>query len=86
MLFSNANLQLEEIKLNPKCTLTKKKEIRFLTLLVNNKNLVTTYKMIDDFVYEDKLMTMDGLRALVRRLRTKIQDDIIKMLLMRDIQ
>lgn len=34
--------------------------------------------MIDDFVYEDKLMTMDGLRALVRRLRTKIQDDIIK--------
>jgi DNA-binding response OmpR family regulator len=77
VLFSNANLQLEEIKLNPKCTLTKK-EIRFLTLLVNNKNLVTTYKMIDDFVYEDKLMTMDGLRALVRRLRTKIQDDIIK--------
>jgi DNA-binding response OmpR family regulator len=37
--------------------------------------------MIDEFVYEDKLMSMDGLRALVRRLRTKLEDDVIKNVL-----
>lgn len=46
---------------------TNKKRDKIFDSLVNNKNLVTTYKMIDDFVYEDKLMTMDGLRALVKK-------------------
>ena len=77
MLFSNTNSLLEELKLKPDSTLSKK-EKRFLTLLLKNKDLVTTYQMIDEFVYEDKLMTIDGVRALVRRLRTKLVDDIIK--------
>ncbi len=77
MLFSNVNSLLEELKLKPDSNLTKK-EKRFLTLLLKNKDLVTTYQMIDEVVYEDKLMTMDGLRALVRRLRTKLEDDVIK--------
>lgn len=34
--------------------------------------------MIERFVYEDKSMSMDALRALVRRLRTKMANDIIK--------
>ena len=80
MLFSNTNSQLKEIKLKPDSTLSKK-EKRFLTLLLNNRHQVTTYQMIDEFVYEDKLMSMDGLRALVRRLRTKLEDDVIKNVL-----
>ena len=80
MLFSNSNSLLEELKLKPDSNLSKK-EKRFLTLLLNNKNSVTTYQMIDEFVYEDKLMTMDGLRALIRRLRTKLEDDVIKNVL-----
>ena len=80
MLFSNTNSLLEELKLKPDSNLSKK-EKRFLTLLLNNKNSVTTYQMIDEFVYEDKLMSMDGLRALVRRLRTKLEDDVIKNVL-----
>ena len=77
MLFSNTNSLLEELKLKPDSNLSKK-EKRFLTLLLNNKNSVTTYQMIDEFVYEDKTMSMDALRALVRRLRTKLEEDIIK--------
>lgn len=80
MLFSNSNSLLEELKLKPDSNLSKK-EKRFLTLLLNNKNSVTTYQMIDEFVYEDKLMSMDGLRALIRRLRTKLEDDVIKNIL-----
>ena len=80
MLFSNSNSLLEELKLKPDSNLSKK-EKRFLSLLLKNKNQVTTYQMIDEFVYEDKLMSMDGLRALVRRLRTKLEDDVIKNIL-----
>ena len=79
MFFSNTNSQLKEIKLKPDSTLSKK-EKRFLTLLLNNKNQGTTYQMIDEFVYEDKTMTNDGIRALVKRLRGKLEDDIIKNL------
>ena len=79
MLFSNSNSLLEELTLKPDSNLSKK-EKRFLTLLLNNKNSVTTYQMIDEFVYEDKTMTNDGIRALVKRLRGKLEDDIIKNL------
>jgi len=54
-----------------------KKERRFLTLLLDNLNFVVTYEMIESYVYENKNMTMDALRSLVRRLRNKLVDDII---------
>jgi DNA-binding response OmpR family regulator len=76
-LFSTTNSLLEELKVKPDSNLSKK-ERRFLELLLKNKDLVTTYQMIDEFVYEDKTMSMDALRALVRRLRTKLEEDIIK--------
>ena len=80
MLFSNSDAKLQEIKLKPDSSLSKK-EKRFLKLLVENKNSTITYQMIDEFVYEDKTMTIDGLRALVKRLRIKLEDDIIKNVL-----
>lgn len=80
MLFSNSDAKLQEIKLKPDSSLSKK-EKRFLQLLVENKNLTITYQMIDEFVYEHKTMTIDGLRALVKRLRVKLEDDIIKNVL-----
>ena len=55
-----------------------KKEKRLLNLLLDNLGLVVTYEMIGNYVYEDKPMSMDALRALVRRLRGKMEDDIIQ--------
>jgi len=75
--FSNLSENLKEIQLKPNVTLSKK-ERRFLMLLVENKGLVTTYANIDEVVYENKTMTLDGLRALIRRLRGKLEEDIIK--------
>ena len=80
MLFSNIESKLQEITLKPDTSLSKK-EKRFLQLLVENKNSTITYQMIDESVYEDKTMTIDGLRALVKRLRVKLEDDIIKNVL-----
>lgn len=70
-LFSDIKLKIEAE------TLTKK-EKRLLTLLLDNITLVVSYNMIDNYVYENKHMSMDALRALVRRLRFKLEDDIIK--------
>ena len=58
-------------------TLTKK-EKRLLSLLLDNLDLVVSYEMIGNYVYEHKPMSMDALRALVRRLRGKMEDDIIQ--------
>jgi len=58
-------------------TLTKK-EKRLLNLLLDNQMYTVTYEMIEQDVYENKPMSMDALRALVRRLRAKLADDIIE--------
>ena len=56
-----------------------KKEYRLLQLLVDNINNTVTYKTIEEEVYKDKLMTMDSLRALIKRLRSKLIDkDLIQ--------
>ena len=71
---------MQEITLKPDTSLSKK-EKRFLQLLIENKNSTITYQMIDELVYEGKTMSIDGLRALVKRLRAKLEDDIIKNVL-----
>jgi DNA-binding response OmpR family regulator len=58
-------------------SLTKKEKI-FLNLLLDNQDSIVTYQTIEEHVYDGNLMTMDALRALVRRLRLKLVDDIIK--------
>lgn len=58
-------------------TLTKK-EKRLLNLLLDNQTHTVTYDMIELDVYQNKPMSMDALRALVRRLRAKLADDIIE--------
>lgn len=80
ILFSNIDAKLQEITLKADATLSKK-EKRFLQLLIENKNSTITYQMIDELVYEGKTMSIDGLRALVKRLRIKLEDDIIKNVL-----
>ena len=55
-----------------------KKETRLLNLLLDHLGLAVNYEMIDNYVYENKTMTMDALRALVRRLRAKLAQDIIE--------
>ena len=65
---------------NDNDTLTKK-ERDLLNLLLENQETVVTYAMIEELVYKDHIMSMDALRALVRRLRSKLADDIIKNVL-----
>ncbi len=72
---------LSVIQLKDKDITLTKNEKAFLSLLLKNKGLVVTYKMIEEYVYEDKSMSMDGLRALVKRVRLKLAQDIIENVL-----
>lgn len=72
---------LSNIKLkNSDDTLTKK-EKELLTLLLEHKNSTLSYALIEEELYKDKPMSLDGLRALVRRLRAKLADDMIQNVL-----
>lgn len=71
---------LSMVKLNNDTKFTKK-EKNLLNLLLNNQNKLVTYAMIEDSVYKDKYMSMDSLRALVRRVRMKLADNIIQNVL-----
>lgn len=68
---------LSQIKLNDENAHLTKKEKDFLTLLLKNKGQLVNYQMIENELYKNSSMSMDGLRALVRRLRLKLEDDII---------
>ncbi len=77
-LYTDKHSVLSNIKLKDTGDTLTKKEKDLLALLVQNKGLLVTYEMIEENVYKDKSMSMDGLRALVRRLRLKLADDIIQ--------
>ena len=66
------------ITLKPDTESLAKKERRLLNLLLDYLGLVVSYEMIQSYVYENKPMSMDALRALVRRLRSKLDNDIIE--------
>ncbi len=66
------------ITLKPDTETLAKKERRLLNLLLDHLGLVVNYEMIQIYVYENKSMSMDALRALIRRLRSKLDDDIIE--------
>ncbi len=77
-LYTDKHSVLSNIKLKDTGDTLTKKEKDLLALLVQNEGLLVTYEMIEENVYKDKSMSMDGLRALVRRLRLKLADDIIQ--------
>ena len=66
------------IKLKKDAESLSKKEKRLLNLLLDNMTQVVTYEMIENYVYENKRMSMDALRALMRRLRMKLLHDMIE--------
>ena len=71
---------LSSIKLKEGSSLTKK-EKGLLLILLENVNSPVTYEMIADSVYEGGSMSMDSLRALVRRVRLKLVEDTIENVL-----
>lgn len=55
-----------------------KKELYFLRLLTKNRNIIVTYNMIEQEVWEDEYMSKNSLRTTVGFLRKKLPKNIIK--------
>jgi two-component system, OmpR family, response regulator VanR len=53
------------------------KELVFLELLVKNRNRYVSYEEIENYVWNDSVMTKDALKTLVKNLKTKIPKNLI---------
>ncbi|MFK5880599.1 MAG: response regulator transcription factor [Sulfurospirillum sp.] len=56
----------------------RKKEKDFLELLCRNRNRITKYFLIQDYVWTDKYMSQDALKTFVKELRKKLPKNIIE--------
>ena len=57
-----------------------KKEIVFLELLIQNRHRVVTYSELQNYIWQDEIMSDDALKSLVRNIRHKFPKDYIKNL------
>ncbi|MDF1876739.1 response regulator transcription factor [Sulfurimonas sp. SAG-AH-194-L11] len=73
---TSSEVLLQSVSLKDETTLTKKEEL-FLRLLLSSGQNVMSYEAIENSVYEGNYMSMDSLRALVKRLRFKLKDSRI---------
>jgi DNA-binding response OmpR family regulator len=55
-----------------------KKELYFLRLLVKKRDIIVTYNMIEQEVWEDEYMSLNSLRTTIGFLRKKLPKNIIK--------
>ena len=53
------------------------KELNFLELLIKNKNRYVSYEEIENYVWNDSVMTKNALKTLVKNIKTKIPKDLI---------
>lgn len=63
----------EEIKLT-------KKQISFLELLFKNSRRIVTYAEIEEYVWDDSVMTENSIRSLIKNLRKKLPYNLIENL------
>jgi len=56
----------------------RKKEKDFLELLCRNRNKITKYYLIQEYIWIDKYMSQDALKTFVKELRKKLPINIIK--------
>ena len=56
----------------------RKKDKHFLELLYKNKDKITTYDMIDEYIWADKEMTQNALKTFIKELRKKLPVQIIE--------
>ncbi len=68
-LLSNVKLKEDDISLG-------KEEKRLLFLLLDNQEYIVSYRMIEDFVYENSRVSRNTLERLVAQLKEKLSDEV----------
>ncbi len=57
-----------------------KKEIALFELLIQNRHRIVTYAELQNYIWQDEIMSDDALKSLVRNIRNKFPKDYIKNL------
>ena len=78
-LDSNTSFDIfnKNLVVNSEIVKLRTKELAFLELLLKNKNRYVSYSQIENFVWDDGVMTKDALKTLVKNLKTKIPKNLI---------
>ena len=71
------NLKEYELYYKDKIINLRKRDKEFLLLLHKNKNCVTTYEQIEDYLWRDKSMSIGALKTFIKELRQRLPLDII---------
>ncbi len=72
------NFDTMEISYENKITRITNREKLFLKLLYKNQNRISTYKQINDFVWENDDMSNSALKTFIKVLRKKLNFEIIE--------
>jgi len=56
------------------------KELQLFTLLIKHKNRYVTYSEIENYIWQESVMTKDALKTLVKNLKAKLPKDLISNL------
>ena len=67
----------KNLVMNEEIVKLRTKEILFLELLIKNKNRYVSYEEIENYVWDESVMTKDALKTLVKNLKTKLPKDLI---------
>lgn len=70
----------QTLVMNNKVVKLRTKEIDLFTLLLKNKNRFVTYNEIENFVWQDSVMTKDALKTLIKNLKAKLPQNLISNL------
>ncbi len=65
------------LKYNDQLIKLRAKEIDLLQLLIKNKNRFVTYEEIENYVWQDSVMTKDALKTLIKNIKQKLPKDTI---------
>ncbi len=67
----------KNLVVNDEIVKLRTKELAFLELLLKNKDRYVSYSEIENFVWDESVMTKDALKTLVKNLKTKIPKNLI---------
>jgi DNA-binding response OmpR family regulator len=71
------DMEYEELKIDNEVIKLRKKERRFLTILLQNSNKIVSTETIENYVWENEIKESYPLRQLLSDLRKKLNDNFI---------
>jgi len=70
-------MQDRELYYKDKLVNLRKRDKEFLLLLYKNRNVVVSYELIEEYLWQDKQMSISALKTFIKEFRQRIPVDII---------